>query len=312
MRDLDASSAAKRAAPGRWMLLLAGALVPLTLVAPALAEEASYIGSEVCVACHKDQSEGFARTLHGRLFNEKHGFTAEMKLGCEACHGPASAHVEAAGGKGVGGLFQFDAEASEDVERINGACLGCHSGAERIYWQGSTHHTRGLACTTCHSVHEARSEHAQLKGRTEAETCGRCHLVQRASQFRNARMPLREGHMSCTSCHNSHGTVTEALISHISVNDGCLSCHADKRGPFMWEHPPVTESCLTCHTPHGSTRRAMLKLNPPRLCQQCHAATGHPSSPRSPDDRFVAAGSCLNCHANIHGSNHAAGFIFSR
>lgn len=311
MVDLDSAQRRRRAAPTR-LLPLASVLALSWLGAPALAEEPSYVGSEVCVACHKDRAEGFGQTLHGRLFNEKHGYTAEMKLGCEACHGPASAHVEAGGGEGVGGLFSFEAESPEDADRINEACLRCHKGGARIYWDGSVHPSRGLACTTCHSVHDAHSERAQLKGHTEAETCGACHLLQRASQWRNSRMPLREGHMSCTSCHNPHGTVTEKLIAHISVNDACLSCHADKRGPFMWEHPPVTENCLTCHTPHGSTRRAMLKLNPPRLCQQCHAASRHPSDPRSPNDRFVVSGACLNCHPNIHGSNHAAGFIFSR
>jgi hypothetical protein len=56
----------------------------------------------------------------------------------------------------------------------------------------------------------------------------------------------------------------------------------------------------------------MLRVDQPRLCQQCHVATRHPSEPRGPADRFVVGGACLNCHVNIHGSNHPSGFVFSR
>ena len=96
------------------------------------------------------------------------------------------------------------------------------------------------------------------------------------------------------------------------MNDSCLSCHADKRGPFLWEHAPVTENCLTCHEPHGSTRHSMLKLGLPRLCNSCHIASAHPSQPRAPNDHFVMGSSCLQCHMNIHGSNHPSGFGFTR
>ena len=118
--------------------------------------------------------------------------------------------------------------------------------------------------------------------------------------------------MDCGSCHNPHGAITRKLIVHPSVNDNCLSCHADKRGPFLWEHAPVSESCLSCHVPHASSKRAMLRLTPPRLCQQCHVASRHPSDPRDPGSTFVVGGSCLNCHIQVHGSNHPNGWVFTR
>jgi hypothetical protein len=56
----------------------------------------------------------------------------------------------------------------------------------------------------------------------------------------------------------------------------------------------------------------MLKLGLPRLCQACHVSTGHATNPRAPNDRFAAGSSCLQCHTNIHGSNHPSGFAFTR
>jgi DmsE family decaheme c-type cytochrome len=122
--------------------------------------------------------------------------------------------------------------------------------------------------------------------------------------------------MECTSCHNPHGSPTPKLLLASSTNETCFTCHADKRGPFLWQHAPVVENCANCHDPHGSTHEKMLKLSRPRLCQQCHQGTGHPIAPRSPtvaaDYPFVFNRQCSNCHVNIHGSNHPSGFAFTR
>ncbi len=121
--------------------------------------------------------------------------------------------------------------------------------------------------------------------------------------------------MTCTDCHNPHGTVTPTLLKENSINETCYRCHAEKRGPFLFVHPPVNESCANCHDPHGSNHEKMLKLAKPRLCQQCHVESRHPTEPRGrsfDQARFVLGRSCTNCHANIHGSNHPSGAAFKR
>jgi hypothetical protein len=64
-----------------------------------------------------------------------------------------------------------------------------------------------------------------------------------------------------------------------------------------------------------------LKVSKPRLCQQCHVETRHPTRPygREPGPgsaitnlKYVLGRQCLNCHVNIHGSNHPSGFAFTR
>jgi DmsE family decaheme c-type cytochrome len=156
------------------------------------------------------------------------------------------------------------------------------------------------------------SQRNELAKRSQTETCAQCHLLPRSQMYRNSHHPVRERKMACGSCHNPHGTISDALIIQQTINDNCLSCHADKRGPFLWEHAPVTEDCLNCHSPHGATRTAMLRVSVPRLCQQCHIPMGHPTNSYDPDSRFVLSRSCLNCHVNIHGSNHPSGNDFTR
>jgi len=275
---------------------------------------AGYVGAETCKGCHEEAFHKFEATRMGRLFLKRPRNTAE-RLACESCHGPGQKHVEAGGGKGVGGLITFAKNDKTPVEQRNAMCTSCHSKGPHLFWKGSAHETRDVPCTGCHKVMEDISPRAQLTRVTEIETCGTCHLQKRAQQMRSSHMPLREGKMTCTSCHNPHGTATPSLLKEVSLNNTCYTCHAEKRGPFLWVHAPVNESCANCHDPHGSNHEAMLKVAKPRLCQQCHIETRHPTSPYGRDTgslKFVMGRSCVSCHAVIHGSNHPSGFAFTR
>src|ERR1043166_6129227 len=112
---------------------------------------AGYIGSEACIACHPDQGKHFQGTVMGKAFarpkNEKE------KLGCEACHGPGQAHIEAGGGKDTIPV-RFTKDSKNSVEEKNGACLSCHERGNRLFWEGSPHETRKVACVDCHTGHE--------------------------------------------------------------------------------------------------------------------------------------------------------------
>ncbi len=291
------------------------AQAPPTPGAP-LPADAGYVGAETCKGCHEEQHRTFESTKMGRLFL-KHPRNTREALGCENCHGPGKAHVEAGGGKGVGGLITFAKNDKTPVEKRNEVCLTCHTKGARLFWKGSAHESRDVACTNCHTVMSDQSPKAQLAKVDEIQTCGTCHLQEKAAAIgRSSHMPLREGKMTCTSCHNPHGTTTPALLKEIGGNETCYRCHAEKRGPFLWIHSPVPESCANCHDPHGSNHEQMLKLAKPRLCQQCHVLGPHGAFPDGRGDvptlRFVMGRSCVNCHANIHGSNHPAGKFFTR
>lgn len=101
------------------------------------------------------------------------------------------------------------------------------------------------------------------------------------------------------------------MVKNESVNQLCIDCHGDKRGPFIWEHAPVEENCLSCHNAHGSNHAKLLNEKVPNLCQDCHDWSRHPGTfyggnagfaPGTQNTRFLAR-SCVNCHQAIHGSN---------
>lgn len=269
---------------------------------PPAAPAATFVGSEVCAACHTEAADHLAKTPHG-----KGTFASLSSHGCETCHGPGSAHAE----------NPDDPALQPRLTRLrpqqqSAVCQTCHKGGDRFFWHGGVHERRGLSCISCHSVHSFKSDRAQLKAAGTTEACLSCHKTVRAEMWKNSHHPIREGKIGCSDCHNPHGTATPKMIKAASVNDQCYTCHAEKRGPFLWEHAPVRESCLNCHTPHGSNHQKLQKTSTPYLCQQCHANTRHPGTlydattlgdaARASNRIFNRA--CLDCHASVHGSNH--------
>ena len=214
------------------------------------------------------------------------------------------------GGFSVGGIISFRPnDPGRTAEQNNRICLSCHERGERAYWPGSVHEERGVACSNCHTVMTNVSARFQLKTAFQPDTCFQCHKDRRAQMFRSSHMPVREGKIVCSDCHNPHGSVTEAMIKENSINDNCYKCHAEKRGPFLFEHAPVRENCTNCHDPHGSINYASLKLSMPRLCYECHTI-GHQQA--GINSIFTMGRACLNCHTSIHGSNSPAGGVFQR
>jgi len=215
-------------------------------------------------------------------------------------------------GSSVGGIISFRKDdPSRRVEDNNAICLGCHERGDRTYWNGSIHETRAIACTDCHAVMRPISRKAALKTQWEPETCFQCHKDRRAQILRSSHMPVREGKVICSNCHNPHGSATEALLRENSINDNCYKCHAEKRGPFLFEHAPVRENCLSCHDPHGTTNEYLLKVSRPRLCAECHGF-GHGSLTKGPLVVESFGRSCQNCHTAVHGSNSPSGPLFQR
>jgi predicted CXXCH cytochrome family protein len=140
-------------------------------------------------------------------------------------------------------------------------------------------------------------------GRRGAEVCFDCHWQQRGSP-EGIPHPIDSNLMSCSSCHSPHGSAVEFDLRRDSLNETCYTCHAEKRGPYLWEHAPVTENCSNCHVPHGSSQPALLRVRAPLLCQQCHSQAGHPTfaMARQPARRIAAelVSGCRDASTVIH------------
>jgi len=276
-------------------------------------------GADTCLYCHDPDSDTATHTTAG-IFKGPHAKRGDPRspfgkggLQCEACHGPGANH-SIKDSKKEPTINSLKANSFMSAAQRNEACLSCHQNTARNAWHSGGHDSSQMACTDCHKMHTDRD--AVMAKATETDVCFRCHKQQRADFQKASSHPLRQGRMACSDCHNAHGSSTQAMLKKPTLNQTCFTCHAEKRGPVLWEHAPVAEDCALCHASHGSVRPAMLTKNTPALCQDCHSVAGHPAVSRTgaalPGNGgggsiFVVAGSCTNCHSQVHGSNHPAG-----
>jgi predicted CXXCH cytochrome family protein len=270
-------------------------------------------GAETCTMCHAEIAKDF-----------RHAFHTQQGVECEQCHGPGSLHVQ--GGGDVSKIISFRRRSAADA---NGVCLSCHIRDAKIRnWLTGAHSSNRVRCIDCHQTHNyGVKAGAQAGSRAEAfvdvmtpgrvtaveslvpetkaimqprwqanDACLRCHQTERGQMSLPYHHPLREGKMSCADCHDPHGGPAGNNLRTANANQLCLSCHAQYRGPFAYQHPPVTENCMLCHSPHGSPNTNLLSVSEPALCLQCHA--GHHNGAGLPlPDR------CTNCHGSIHGTD---------
>jgi len=298
----------KTIAPG-----FARAAIAVNPSAPA----ARPIGEKTCLGCHSLEGSNFAHTVHALGLKAAAQANANAPT-CEVCHGAGSTHAQQPTVKGS--IISFTKDSGTPVKVQTETCMSCHEGGPRNHWLGSVHQRFDLSCSDCHNPMAKFSAEGLQARQSISETCAGCHRDVRVQFNRRSHMPLPEGAMTCADCHNPHGSVTAALLKTDTVNETCYQCHAEKRGPFLFEHPPARDNCLNCHNPHGSNQSTLLVAPVPFLCQQCHTHVRHPNdlqTPQSlggrlhPDERIMGRG-CLTCHAQVHGSNNPSGARFHK
>jgi len=298
-------------------LILAGTLLSVLAAGPAAGQDEpaySAKGADTCMACHENETVlPVFRSVHANP-TDPNGPFGHGQLQCEACHGPSGDHTGRVrrGQERPSPFVTFKDDDTATTETQNGMCLGCHDANAGLGWHGSAHDDNDIACADCHTVHIAKDP--ILVTATQPEICFECHQQKRTESMKPYAHPVRQGTMDCTGCHNPHGEISESLLAKQTLNDTCFGCHAEKRGPYLWEHAPVAEDCSNCHEPHGSNHPGMLTMRGPMLCQSCHSQAGHPSITNDADglpdatpSRFLLGQNCMNCHTQVHGSNHPSG-----
>jgi len=272
--------------------------VDWTKLNPAF-QGATYVkDSSVCFGCHEDYKQPYSQTAHAKAFEFG---KAPANGDCESCHGPRSKHVE-----------NPDRSLALKPEQRTLTCMQCHEGSNRMSWSSSLHAASGVACTSCHTVMSKKSDKALLSTARQDDLCYKCHTNVRSSMNKSSHHPVREGKVNCTGCHNPHGSATPGMLKGGSVNETCFGCHQEKRGPFIWQHPPVLENCQICHDAHGSNNRKLLNAKDAFLCLSCHTFGGHVNSPRYNRVSTPTGEGCVNCHMAIHGSNSPSGAKLTR
>lgn len=273
------------------------------------------VSPDVCFRCHGDMAQQ-TRIAGPHQLCGPNGFS------CSTCHDPHGKILE---------------QSRQEL------CLTCHQqGSPTMAWHSSTHSLMGVACTDCHNPHP-RGGVQQFPANTgvslvhtnvarpvrramavqEPEACFKCHPKVYAEGALPSHHPVKEGKMSCSDCHDPHGQMEGGLKAE-SLNLLCWKCHAEKQGPFAYEHPPVTENCGYCHAPHGTVANNLLKQPAAFLCLRCHVGhnnRGHNGGgtrtniDATPQLRGAYYTDCTACHQQIHGSdlpsqNHLRGGMF--
>ena len=303
---------------------------------------ATFVGEEACAMCHDGVAEQFGFSTHARL--KEWEIRSEYSK-CEACHGAGSKHVDEGGDAQF--IFNFKGKEGREASK---ACLSCHYDGHAAEWPGSAHFMAGLGCGDCHTIHQSRqtqplparpligsANRSPMMGmvqpirpgapakasltKQEPDLCIDCHQEKRAQINYSSHHPIIERKMSCSNCHDVHGSDEDSLLATSEgLNDLCTSCHPAQMGPFVFEHAAVEEGCNTCHEPHGTLANNLLKQNEPFLCLQCHEAHFHigrdgidtpinrPTGVSS--NRYGSSGwrrafttKCSTCHQSVHGSD---------
>ncbi len=281
----------------------------------------AFVGSNVCRTCHPDVWSKFYKNPHFKSIAS--GKEAPENTGCESCHGPGKAHVEAHGGKAT--IIAFS---ELQPKQILDKCLRCHGETlSRSNIRRSSHTANDVVCTSCHSIHKSPAPKFLLASK-QVDLCYNCHPSVRAQFSMPFKHRVNEGFMNCTDCHNPHGAPQPTwrmasrprMVDQSLANESpCLKCHSEKRGPFVFEHAPVrVEGCETCHYPHGSANSRLLRRPVVfTMCLECH--NGADKFGRERDGIFTLSSAhnmadprfqnCTTCHVRIHGSNSSALFL---
>jgi predicted CXXCH cytochrome family protein len=329
--------------------------VSATLIPIPSGQEDQYVGADRCQSCHKSEFTEYHKSPHASLVS-----LPGMVSGCEVCHGPGLAHSkgeeDAEGDDALTAaanklIFAFEGTPEENASR----CLTCHSSSKsQASFAHSEHFAHGVECQNCHTTHLvvaaqiaagdtiARTTTAQARifevpdAKVEATwlqdsllrepqptLCYSCHANIQAKFALPTHHRVPEGTMKCTDCHQPHGTDNPNKL-RTEGWEACVSCHVEKRGPFVFEHASVqVEGCVACHSPHGSANRMLLERREGRfLCLQCHVdpanslyapgeAPSGPAAANTPHGHlgFQTSGECTRCHVAIHGSNFNAAFL---
>jgi DmsE family decaheme c-type cytochrome len=275
-------------------LLLAVAAVPLTV-----AQETATVPDEDCLGCHEDQAATLERSPH-RLASELSN--PKAVVACVSCHSGAAIHIEDPSVENIGN------PAKQSTQDVSMTCQTCHVAHRELDNIGFDPHLNvGVNCTSCHTVH---SDHAGLLVDERLDFCGQCHVALASEFGRTSTHPVKEGQVTCLSCHSFTGNRQPNFGAGSQEN--CISCHPLVGGPFPYPHEaassyyPGGEGCTGCHSPHGSPNDRLLNQTDDGLCNQCH---GVPPLHQTFHGGIGTQFACIECHVDVHGSDHNRGLL---
>jgi predicted CXXCH cytochrome family protein len=154
-------------------------------------------------------------------------------IGCSACHGDASKHLEE---QGRGPIVN---PAKLDTARRDSTCLQCHlEGNVAIYRAG-----RSLAEFR---VGDDLADYVVYSVKADAKTGGGRASSQYEALLRSACKVASGDKLTCTTCHDPHSSPSaEVRVNYF--REKCLTCHTGVK--MATAHHPEQRDCAVCHMP---------------------------------------------------------------
>lgn len=204
-----------------------------------------------CAACHTTGyvPEGHQADLPGLV-----GVWAEDNVGCEACHGAGSNHVN--------DPYLVKLVINRDSE-VCGDCHGLDSPATIQAVNGFVHDQqqynelysskkRVMDCVDCHNPHETVK---YAKGLANNTSCQTCHFAEQTNQKITNRK-----HAECVDCHMPRLTMSAVsdmekfsadMRTHIFAINPQANAQFDKKGETSMPYLTVESACRGCHSDKG-------------------------------------------------------------
>jgi predicted CXXCH cytochrome family protein len=217
----------------------------------------------MCAECHSTGVHKNYDAANDRF----HTTWAEISVGCEACHGKGSRHVDWAYRQRSWWPF------GKDEAPLKGLAVLMNE-RDGVTWQPNL-----ASGDPQRSVSPAAT-------RREVETCGLCH-ARRAQLSENwvPGRPLSDTHLVSPLAHglyNSDGQMLDEVYNYDSFKQSKMFA--------------AGVTCSDCHEPHS----AKLRVSGDGVCLQCHVPDRYETFSHSHHPKTTSKVECVSCHMPVH------------
>lgn len=196
-----------------------------------------------CMSCHN----AYPAPDQVKANADEDGFGEKLPegIGCQRCHGPGSAHVQAATTEGTSPAAIRAAivnPATLPRDRQMDVCMQCHLQTETRLRLPNSVPGSTVAAFSFHPGERLESNQLYYDHKPGTGSDDRMEVAQQAYRLKKSACFLKS-QMTCTTCHNPHLALRgeEATKHFVAV---CSGCHANVHPALV---KPAGSDCLTCH-----------------------------------------------------------------
>jgi Tetratricopeptide repeat len=205
-----------------------------------------------CISCHS----GRPNAVPGSNGESEGAPFSELAIGCERCHGPGSAHVQAMLGANVPRPKNSATAVALDSRIVNPArltpyladniCMGCHqTGDVRVLKPGKTYQDIRPGYPLDDTLSILMIPPTQ-ESRPSADHVEHYYSMTLSKCYRESK-----GRLSCITCHDPHVEPSREEAPGY-FNSKCLTCHTNQSCKLpvqvRMQQKPVN-NCIGCHMP---------------------------------------------------------------